>query len=292
NSDNDAFVAWENRDRYYTYGMGASLAFKAKNLLGLENWFSQKEYNFFRAGIRIEGYTPTNKVVSEEQLQGDSLIVFDRPFAGLLFGTLESTYTFKRSFFTTGVLLGIMGPSSGAGRLQRWIHDNVTDDDVFDGWRFQVPDQFIMNFSGDYVYDFLPDASWFDIYGGAKARLGNLYIDASPVLGFRIGRFNSLGQTVSFSNGLLAGKSDWELYLRSSFSANFAFFNATAQGNLFGPKFEYAVDELNPLFLSMTHGIYFAYRRIVIGYDHFFSYGEVVKKQRHIYARFEFKYRF
>jgi hypothetical protein len=292
NTDNDALVAWENRDRYYTFGIGASLSFKARKLLGLQNWFSSKKTVFYTAGLRMEGYTPTNKVVTVLQREGDSIITFDRPFAGLFFGTLETTYGFERSFFKTGILMGIIGPSSGAGRLQRWIHDNVTDDGVFDGWRYQVPDQFILNFSGDFIYDFTPEASWFDIYGGAKARLGNLYIDASPVVGFRIGRFNNIGATAAFGNGLLAAKTDWELYLRSSFSANVAFFNATAQGRLFGPDFEYAVDKLNPFFLTMTQGIYFAYRRIILGFDHYFSYGEVIKKQRHIYARLDFKYRF
>ncbi len=291
-TDNDAFVAWENRDRYYTYGLGGSLSFKAKNLLGLQDWFSQREHYFFRAGLRIEGYTPTNKVVSEEQLQGDSLVVFDRPFAGLLYGTLESTFTFKRSFFTAGVLVGIMGPSSGAGRLQRWIHDNVTQDGVFDAWRFQLPDQLIFNLSGKYLYDFTPANTWFDVYGEAEGRLGNLYIDASPRLGFRIGRFNPVQKSVALGNGILSNTSDWELYLHSRFSATLALFNGTAQGRLFGPTFEYALEDINPFYLAMSHGIYIAYKRVVFGYDLDFRYGEVVERQRHIYGRFEFKYRF
>jgi len=292
NSDNDAFVLRGNRDRYYSFAAGTSLTFQANKLLGLQNWFPEKESYFFGIGMRIEGYTPTNKVVTEPQLLGDSIVVFDRPFAGLLFGTLETTYNFDRSFFRTGLLLGIMGPSSGAGRLQRWIHDNVSNGGVFDAWRFQIPDQLILNFSGEYYRDFTPTASWVDLYGGIKARLGNLYIDTSPTIGLRLGKFNNLNSTVAMGNGLLAGKSEWELYLKSSFSATLALFNGTAQGNLFGPKFEYAVDELNPVYLSMSHGIFFAYRRIILGFDQFFSYGEVVKRQRHIYARIEFKYRF
>ncbi|MGI9547860.1 MAG: lipid A-modifier LpxR family protein [Flavobacteriaceae bacterium] len=292
NSDNDAFVFWENRDRYYTYGIGASISFRAEKLVGLEKWMAEKEAFFITTTVRIEGYTPTNKFVTMPQLQGDSIVEFDRPFAGLLYGTLETTYSFKRSFLRTGILIGIMGPSSGAGRLQRWIHDNVTQDGVFDAWQFQIPDQLLLNLSGAYYYDFTPRAKWFDLYGSAEARIGNLYIDASPGIGFRLGRFNGLGQTVSLGNGLNAGSGDWELYIRSTFSATLAAFNGTAQGNLFGPEFEYAVQELNPLYFGMTHGLYIAYKRVVLGFDHFFTYGEVVKNQRHIYARLEFKYRF
>ena len=292
NSDNDAFVFWENRDRYYTFGIGLSTSFKAGKLLGFQNWFDQKNDFFFTGTMRMEGYTPTIKVVTLPQIEGETLIEFDRPFAGILFGSLETTYTFERSFFRTGMLAGIIGPSSGAGRLQRWIHDNVTDDGVFDGWSLQVPDQFVLNFSAEYLYDFTPNWQMFDLYGGAKVRLGNLYIDSSPLLGFRFGRFNGLAKTVAFGNSILQGKSDWELYYRSNFSLTFAGYNATAQGNIFGPKFQYAVDKLNPAFLAMSHGIYFVYRRVGISIDHFFTYGEVVEHQRHIYARFEFRYRF
>lgn len=292
NIDNDAFVAWENRDRYYSFAAGASLAFNSKSLLGFQNWFGKKRSYFFKTGLRIEGYTPTNKVVTELQLSGDSIVVFDRPFAGLFFGTLETTYNFERSFFRTGYLLGIMGPASGAGRLQRWIHDNVSQGGVFDAWRFQLPNQLILNFSGQYIYDFMPGNNWFNIYGALQARIGNLYIDTGPTLGFRIGRFNDIHKTVALGGELLAGKSDWELYLHSTFSNTLAFFDGTAQGRLFGPKFEYALEEINPLYLAMSHGIYFAYRRVVIGFDHFFTYGKVVEKQRHIYARMEFRYRF
>ena len=290
-TDNDAFVAWENKDRYYSFGLGGSFSFKPEHFLGVQDWFSGKEDFFLTGQLRIEGYTPTDKVVSATQLAGDSTIVFDRPFAGLFYGTLEGTHTMKRSFVRTSFLLGIMGPSSGAGRLQRWIHDNVTEDGVFDAWRFQLPDQLLINVSGKYVYDFTPEGTWADIYGGWQARLGNLYIDTTPTIGLRIGRFNSLGKSVALGNALLGGSADWELYLHSSFSATWALYNATAQGRLFGSDYEYALEEINPLFLSMTHGIYFAYRRWALGFDHFFSYGEVVKGERHIYARFDLKYR-
>ncbi len=292
NSDNDAFVFWENKDRYYTYGIGVSLSFRSEKFLGLEKWFVDKESFFLNAGMRMEGYTPTNKVVTAQQIEGDSMVVFDRPFAGLLYGTLESTYNFKRSYFRTGILLGIMGPSSGAGRLQRWIHDNVTQDGVFDGWRFELPDQILLNLSGTYVYDFTPQASWLGFYGYWQARLGNLYIDTTPKLGLRIGRFNDINKTAVFGNGLLAGRSDFELYLHSSFSTTLAFFDGTAQGRLFGPQYEYALDDINSLYFAMSHGIYFSYRRIILGFDHFFTYGKVLADQRHIYARLEFRYRF
>ena len=292
NTDNDALVAWENRDRYYTFGIGLSASFRAKKLLGFQNWFKNKEDYFFSGTLRIEGYTPTIKVVTLPELEGESLVEFDRPFAGILFGNLETAYAFERSFFRTGILLGVIGPSSGAGRLQRWIHDNVTDDDVFDGWTLQVPDQLALNASAEYFYDFTPHWKSIDLYGGARARFGNVYIDASPVLGMRLGRFNKLSNSVSFGNSLLQSKSDWELYYRGNFWATLAGYNATAQGNIFGPKFQYAVDELNPLYLAMSHGLYMIYRRVSVAFDHFFTFGEVVESQRHIYARIELKYRF
>ncbi len=107
-ADNDVFVPWQNLDQYYSYGFGAGYAFKAKKLFGLEKLFSKKSTYFFDLEIRMEAYTPSNKSISEEDIEGN--INFDRPFAGLIFGVFKSSYIFERSVFKAGILLGIMGP--------------------------------------------------------------------------------------------------------------------------------------------------------------------------------------
>lgn len=290
-SANDAFVVWQNSDRFYSFGLGSSLKFKREKLFGLQNLFSKKTDYFFETGIRLEGYTPSNKEVSVIEIEEDS-ISFDRPYAGLLYGTFHITYAFERSFVRGGALLGVMGPSSLAGDFQSWFHDNITDDPIFDEWRFQVPDQLIFNMDIKYGYDFLPQEKWFDIFGTLDARIGNLYIDATPTLGLRLGKFNKLASSAGTDNNILSNSSGIELFFQSEISGSLNIFDGTAQGNLFNNDFEYAVDELNTFSAMLTQSIYFSSRRFSLGIEHYFTFGKVVPNERHVYARTILKYKF
>jgi hypothetical protein len=290
-SDNDAYVTFENRDRYYTFGAGIFFALRPERFMGLEKQFAKKKDYFFRFRIQSEGYTPTKKVVTANEIAQDS-ISFDRPFAGVLYGALEGTYTFERSFLKAEFLLGIMGPSALTREMQDWIHENITGDGIFDGWDYQVPDQMIFNIAVSGGYDLLPDIRGFDVFAMGTARVGNLHIDATPLLGLRIGKFGPLGTSSGFGNMLIAPGNQQEIYLKSTVSATVTAFNGTAQGNLFRRDFEYAVEDLSRFHMGMTHGIYVSGKRYALGYDHIFNFGKVVRDTRHIFARIHFVYRF
>ncbi|WP_282161705.1 lipid A-modifier LpxR family protein [Ulvibacterium marinum] len=289
-SANDAYVIWQNSDRFYSYGAGVNLKFKKEKILRLQKYFPKKTGYFFEIGLRLEGFTPTNKTVTPSEIQ-QSTISFDRPYAGLLFGTFNVTYAFERYFLKGGALLGIMGPSSLAGDFQGWFHDKITDDPIFEEWRFQVPNQPIVNLNVAYAYDFIPQQKWFDVYGMLDTRLGNLYIDATPTLGFRFGKFNKLSESVGMDNNILSN-SGIELFFQSAISGSLNIFDGTAQGNLFNNDFEYAVNELNTFSTTMTQSVYFSSRRFSLGIEHYFTFGKVVPNERHVYARTILKYRF
>ncbi|WP_298501595.1 hypothetical protein [uncultured Maribacter sp.] len=53
-SANDAYVIWQNSDRFYSYGVGLNLKVKKEKLFGLQKYFSKKEDYFFDIGLRIE----------------------------------------------------------------------------------------------------------------------------------------------------------------------------------------------------------------------------------------------
>ncbi len=290
-SANDAYVVWQNSDRFYSYGLGLKLKFKKEKMLGLQKYFPKKEAYFFEFGLRLEGYTPTNKTVTPTEIQ-ENTITFDRPYAGLSFATFKATYAFERSFLRGGVLLGVMGPASLAGDFQDWIHDKVTDDPVFEEWRFQVPNQLVINIDLSYAHDFIPKQKWIDVYGMFNTRLGNLYIDATPTLGLRLGKFNKLVESVGMDNNILSTSSGIELFLQSSISGSLNIFDGTAQGNLLNGNFDYAIDELNTFSTTLTQSVYFSSRRFSMGIEHHFTFGKVVPEEQHVYARTIFKYKF
>jgi hypothetical protein len=291
NTDNDAFIIWENFDRYYTYGAGFKQKFKAKKLLGLEQLFKKKKFVFYSLGFRTEGYTPTRDDYSEIELDEDGFN-FERPFAGLLFATFDASYLFEDAFIRTEVYLGIMGPSAYSREIQDWIHENITDDDLIDGWDFQIPDQPIINFNIYATQTLYEYQGWFDLYLQGTLRLGNLYMDATPGLGFRLGIFESVTSSNAFGNGLVASPTTRALFFRSHFSATAVAFNGTAQGRLINNDFEFAIDDLSHFHTSMSHGLFYTGRRFAASFDHIFTFGKVNKKVRHIYGRFTFQYRF
>lgn len=216
----------------------------------------------------------------------------DRPFAGLLFGTLEANYIFKNYFIKTQALLGVMGPKALSKEIQDWIHDNITEDGLIDGWYLQIPNQLIANINATAAYNFNIAPSWIDPFVMGQARFGNLYIDATPTAGFRLGKFSGIGQSAAFSNSLIAPRNITEIYLISSFSVTFAAFDATAQGNIFNNDFPYAVENLNNVFTSMTHGVFITLNRFTLGYDNMFTFGQVNQEICHAFGRFTAFYRF
>lgn len=290
-TDNDALVAWQNKDRYYSFGLGTEIAFKSDRLLGLEKLFPSKSDHFFSTEVKAEGYTPTNKFASIELFKNPSS-GFDRPFAGILYGNFKVNYAFKRSFVDFSVLAGVMGPLSSSDAIQEWFHKEITGGSVFDAWKYQISNQFIFNLRSKIVYDFTPKNNWIDLFGSAEGQLGNLYIDFTSSLGLRIGKFGEINQTVAFGNSILSKNKKFELYLQSSIGTTLAAFNGTAQGNIFRRNSENTLDTINHSYIKASSGIYFSYHKVSIALDHFFSFGEVIPNEDHVYARFIAKFRF
>lgn len=286
-SDNDAYVFSNNNDRYYTVGTGLKYYFTSKKLIGLEKLFSGKEYYFFSAGARSEAYTPTKMNYSEIPEED---LYFDRPFAGLLYATFDANYVLKRAFFKAELYLGVLGPHAYAENIQNWIHNNVAVSDAIDGWQYQLPDQLVINFNFQGVYGISLKPSWIDLYASGEARLGNLYIDASPTIGMRIGKFNKL--TSSLSNGLFVENVKPEFYIKGSASVVFAGFNGTAQGRLLQNDFPYAIEDLNHFYSSLSLGLFITYKKISFSYENVFLHGEVLKDAYHNYGKFNMSYRF
>ncbi|TNJ44732.1 DUF2219 family protein [Tamlana fucoidanivorans] len=290
-TDNDALGIWENYDRYYTFGIGLKFYFKSEQFLGLQKLFPSKKHYFFDVELRSEGYTPTRKSFSKEEILSDTL-KFERPFAGLLYTKLNTTYTFERSFVKSELLLGIMGPSAFAAEIQNWLHKYLPTSDLVEGWEYQLPNQLIVNFNIKTACDLTPNSKLFDIYAAGEARFGNLYIDATPSLGFRFGKFNTLTESSAFNNDLLASFTAREFFLQTNISTTLAAFNGTAQGKMFGPKYKYALDHIHQAHAVISNTVYITRKRYTISFQHNMVFGKVIPKSRHIYGVLNLRYRF
>lgn len=108
----------------------------------------------------------------------------ERPYAGWL--GLEFSFHAKNEESATSVTLslGTTGKNSYAEDAQKWIHENVTDSDVYQGWDSQLPGEMTVNLHLDHKnrIDWLSATKdWpieFDGYTEWGTALGNLRTDA------------------------------------------------------------------------------------------------------------------
>ncbi len=288
--DNDAFVPWRYIDYYYSFGTGIEYVFKTNRFLGLQCLFRNKDTYFFQAQIRSEGRTPSNRIIIPEEIASGK-VTFDRPFAGLLYSTLNANYVYQGSVYNFGILIGMMGPSSNADDLQHFIHEHLTDDTKLIAWVLQVPNQFLVNLNASYRNDFEIN-KWLNAFVFTQARLGNLYIDISPQIGFRVGQLLHSKVNPWIGKGLLNSSLKQALYLRSTFGITLTGFNATAQGNLFDQNYLFAVQDMSRFHKTMAFGIFFRKKKIALGFEYVFNFDEVVKHQDHVYGKFSITYKF
>ena len=282
-TDNDIFVFYRDTDSYYSYGIAIGYSFKKEKFLGLEKLFRNKKDVFYKVNARIEGYTPSDVDIFAETLEIEDRDDFDRPFAGLLYGTFSANYLFERSFLKTELLLGIMGPSSQAGDLQSWFHGNVTGDPVFDGWQFQLANRFLANLNINYVYDFKPNNTWFDVYGKTDIRLGSLYVQGAPSIGVLLGKFNSISTSSGFDNGIAAKKNRNELFFKIETESRFNLFNSTIQGNIFDDSI-FSFRDLNNLSWHYLIGLFYSRNRFSANFSFQYSTGVLNATQNHAFG--------
>ena len=74
----------------------------------------------------------------------------ERPYAGWL--GLEFSLHVKNSNFVSSatISIGTTGENSFAEESQEWVHENISDSPVYQGWDSQVPDQITLNLHLDH----------------------------------------------------------------------------------------------------------------------------------------------
>ncbi len=268
-TDNDAYTNLYN-DGYYTNGFTLFYKYLPKNKIAT---FPKKiiEWNL---GVKM--YTPENgkaPTISEQ----------DRPFAGYLFGNGILNYFYENeSYLKLGLSLGIIGPSSGGGKIQAKFHKFFGMYGV-DGWDYQIKDLLALNanilyskklihFCGERV----------DMHGLAELNLGT--VETNVGLGimsrFSISPLNKI--YLSGTYGSLIDSRPLKKSLR--IPEFFVFFNpmiyyraydATIQGSMFSDKSPVTFD-IEPILYSIETGIIFQMYRINVKYSVTFNSIEVL----------------
>jgi len=184
----------------------------------------------------------------------------DAPYAGLLFW--RSSYVVVKNDFADQVatLVGIVGPSSGAEEVQKFVHDLVDADDPM-GWDYQLDDEFVWQLQRTAVWRFsTTDSSPVDAVLLADLAVGNLESLAGAGLFLRAGSgLASSYSTMSFLGSRVstpvAVSEGWYFYLGGT--GNYVHNQILVDGRDFGTS---ASDNLEHYQYSLMAGFTYAWK--------------------------------
>ncbi|WP_246581430.1 lipid A deacylase LpxR family protein [Echinicola shivajiensis] len=233
--DNDAF-AFSRFDRYYTNGL----------FVGYNYLLNERSRLKFKLSQQI--FTPQRYTRTE-------LKYYDRPYAGVLFGTGSFQYFIKKAWFEGEVLLGKIGPGSKAEEVQVWYH-NVFGFPQPRGWHYQIRSGGLFNLKMNSAYNLLATKN-FDFWLNGSAAFGNY--DRSLQLGpsLRLGKLLP-GEQSYISGSRLGGNGGKEFYLQMGALFKRVYWNATLQGTDNTSKWNLVTMEptrlVNEYFVEMVLG--------------------------------------
>ena len=239
-NENDVYL-FLGIDRYYSNGMFFNYRFLPKNKK------SSKKV-IYEVGLAQRFWTPQDlRIINPE--------AYYRPYAGLLNGNFqvaEFPETYKRISY--GIELGVMGKASGAQAFQEWYHKQFGFPQP-QGWKNQIPNGFVFNFSLEYNRQFVLVPSRFDLITTSAMQLGNAFVNARQRIDLRFGHLRSLSKS-AFVNALIGeGSRSMEThnYFFLGYGLEGVVHNATIQGHAFNANAPHT-EEIMPWVRHMRLG--------------------------------------
>ncbi len=268
-TDNDAYTNLFN-DGYYTNGFTLFYKYLSEST----TLSFPKKIVEWNLGVKM--YTPEN---------GDAptIVEQDRPFAGYLYGKAIMNYFYENeSYLKLEASLGLIGPSSGGGKIQARFHKFFGLYDV-DGWDYQIHDMLALNTNLFYSKKLARVCgNRVDFSALADANLGT--VETNLGLGL-MGRFSIYPVNKIYRSGTYGSLADHQPLKKSLRVSEFLIFfkpvvyfrayDATIQGSMFNDKSPVTYD-IEPLLYSIETGIIFQMYRINIKYAVTFNSVEVL----------------
>ncbi len=259
-SDNDTYVSL-SEDKYYTNGLMFFYRFMPEKT----DAKTIKQVVEFRLGNKM--YTPSDA-------KKPNIEDHDRPFAGYLFANAQvSKFYENESMLRYGAQIGIMGPASGVGAFQEFMHDFIGWYGV-DGWEHQITNAIGLNVHAMYslkLTNYLSKQADINIYGLANAGT----IRTNLAIGFW-NRISFLQLNKVFESNLFGASIVKDRKLKSDRVTDLFFFfkpqleyhiyDASIQGGMFNDKSPLTYD-IEPIQMTMEFGLMFQFERANFWYS-------------------------
>ena len=203
-----------------------------------------KSYTFY---LGHSMYTPSDIRLKPEQIPAG-----ERPYAAwVYFGFYRELFASDGRYWRYGLDLGCIGPCAKGEQLQTFIHRNITDSPIPQGWSAQIHNEPGVVFRYEYVPGAWQPLPYLDLTPHFQFGLGNIQTYAGAGLTLRLGRFRSNYLTQWYSNHplealvasdgvksdagwqLWKSRSDFDLYWFARLHGDAVAYNALQQGGMF-----------------------------------------------------------
>lgn len=174
--ENDIFAG---TDRYYTHGL--KLTWISPDRM------SKRSDSVYRRAVSVSF---GQNIFTPYEIEREDLIADDRPYAGVTYFTLALHQKREQSMDTFEFLLGIVGPSSLAAEMQKFVHSLYRGTRPM-GWQHQLKDEIIFGLVFDRKWKVFRSRSenrfGYDLIGHAGGSLGTMMTAAATGWQFRFG---------------------------------------------------------------------------------------------------------
>jgi lipid A 3-O-deacylase len=254
NFDNDIL---DNTDRYYTNGIRIDIIspfLRAFPLSRLMIPYRGTGTNYYGLSIVQKMYTPSTTKIG-------GILYGDRPYAASLYvGTFKITNDpVKRIRQTCELDLGVIGPYSLGGVVQKSFHAAVPTNNEPLGWVYQVQNDLILN------YDFCLEKGVysgrsFELNLSGRGAIGTLFTNFGGSMTIRAGRFNPYFVNLGIQQARMNHQqklTNFQVYFFADLSGKVVGYDATLQGGLLNHSSVYTLpgDEISRLVLDGCAGI-------------------------------------
>ena len=255
--DNDAMM---NTDYYYTQSLMVQLVLPClkKNPVNYLFFNLKNSRNYFGMAAVQEMYTPKN-------IQDSLTVPNDRPYAGTLYlrSLKVSNNQEGRIKVTSQFDFGVLGPASGAGFLQKIIHE-INGLIPPNGWSYQIQNIPYINYNVMIDKGLAEMPGFLEFIYSAKVRAGTIYDDFQLGLKIRTGLVNSYFNGVTIQDRTLGSHKDIQAYFYGGANGKAVLYNALLTGGIFstGSQKVLNYNDISHFVFSCSAGIFLGYRGI------------------------------
>lgn len=286
-------------DRYYTNGIRISCLTNTAHrwpirhaLLALEPRSSQPGQSLYNLSIGQEIYTPRNIKEVRRPLYPN-----DRPYAGYLYiawGLVSTDYS-KAHRLASTLILGVIGPLSGAAEMQQTYH-RLTNQNVPAGWQTQLANNPAISYSIVYEGRAVPRfSSAFDVIGRVESFVGSLMNYTGVGGTIRIGRFNDYFQSATglYNPACTPLHRKFQCYASVGVDLRAILDNSLLQGGWINQHNYYALPavEMNHFYGQINLSGVIAYKNVQLAFIQHLRSAEFVKALNHQWGHISLTFR-